>query len=410
MKILIVSQYFWPENFRITDLASGLIEMGHSVDVLTGMPNYPGGKLFDGYKMLSPSYESHAGIRIFRIPLIPRRQGRSLDLAFNYLSFAISGCVFGPLRCGGNYDCILAYEPSPITVGLPAIVLRSVKGAPLLFWVQDLWPESLSATGAITSNWILERVKTLVRFIYSRCDRILVQAEAFKAPIEALGVDSEKLDYFPNSAEALYQPVTLSIDAPEHTLMPDGFRVMFAGNIGAAQDFPTIIKAAELLKSHADIHFIILGSGRKQAWAEAQVEAKGLAGTFHMLGRYPVEAMPRFFSLADAMLVTLKKDLIFERTIPAKVQSYMACARPVLAALDGEGARVITESGAGIACGAENPRELAKAILELYNLPETRRKEMGENGLNYFNANFERTLLLKRLEKMMMTLQRRAAK
>jgi colanic acid biosynthesis glycosyl transferase WcaI len=128
MKVLIVSQYFWPENFRITDLASGLIEMGHSVDVLTGMPNYPGGKLFDGYKMLSPSYESHAGIRIFRIPLIPRRKGRSLDLVFNYLSFAVSGMVLGPLRCREKYDCILVYEPSPITVGLPAIVFKALKG------------------------------------------------------------------------------------------------------------------------------------------------------------------------------------------------------------------------------------------------------------------------------------------
>ncbi len=408
MKILIVTQYFWPENFRITDLAAGLVDRRHDVDVLTGMPNYPGGRLFDGYGVFRPAYESHGGTRIFRIPLVPRRKGRSLDLVMNYLSFAISGMVLGPLRCREKYDCILVYEPSPITVGLPAIVLRSIKGAPLLFWVQDLWPESLSATGAVTSPGILKKVKTLVRFIYAHCDRILVQSEAFKAPIMELGVNAKRLDYFPNSAEALYQPVTLGKNGAERKQMPPGFRVMFAGNIGAAQDFATILDAAERLKKYPDIHFVILGSGRQQAWVKAQIATRGLAKTFHLLGRYPVEAMPRFFSLADAMLVALKKDSIFERTIPAKVQSYMACARPILAALDGEGARVVIESGAGIACGAQNPGALADAVLELYNLPDNRREELGAKGLRYFKMNFERRVLLGRLERMMETVQRRA--
>lgn len=407
MKALIVSQYFWPENFRITDLASGLVEKGHSVDVLTGMPNYPGGNLFAGYRLLSPSYESHAGIRIFRIPLIPRRKGRSLELVMNYLSFAISGMVFGPLRCGANYDCILVYEPSPITVGLPAIVLRGMQDAPLLFWVQDLWPESLSATGAVTSKWILARVKTLVRFIYSRCDRILVQAEAFKAPIMALGVEADRLDYFPNSAEELYKPVTIESDSVELTQMPDGFRVMFAGNIGEAQDFQSIIRAAEILKSYPDIHFVILGSGRKLTWVETQVKKGDLADTFHLLGRHPVESMPRYFSLADAMLVTLKQDPIFERTVPAKVQSYMACAKPIIAALDGEGARVVAAAHAGLTCPAEKPELLADAILKMYRFSRKDRLAMGAAGLSFFKANFERNLLLKKLERMMATTKRR---
>lgn len=407
MKLLIVSQYFWPEDFRITDLAAGLVAMGHSVDVLTGMPNYPGGKLFDGYGILTPAYESHAGIGIFRIPLIPRGKGRSLELVMNFLSFAISGGALGVLRCRGNYDCILVYEPSPITVGLPAIVLRAIKDAPLLFWVQDLWPESLSATGAITSKWIMNLVKTLVRFIYDRCDRILVQSEAFKPPIMALGIESERLDYFPNSAEALYQPVRLGSDATERDKMPEGFRVMFAGNIGEAQDFPTIIKAAECLKAYTDIHFVILGSGRKQSWVESQVSQSGLYHTFHLLGRHPVESMPRYFSLADVMLVTLKRDPIFERTIPAKVQSYMACAKPLIAALDGEGARVVNVAGAGLTCPAEAPEALAEKILQMYRLSEKEREAMGVSGLQFFKSNFERGMLLKKLVRMMTDTKRR---
>ena len=406
MKVLIVTQYFWPENFRITDLAAGLVEMGHEIDVLTGMPNYPGGKLFAGYKILSPSFEIYMGIRIFRVPLVPRRKGRNFELVVNYFSFAISGMVLGPLRCPQEYDCILVYEPSPITVGLPAIVLRVLKGVPIFFWVQDLWPESLSATGAIKSKWILDRVKTLVRFIYDRSDRILVQSEAFKPSIIALGTAAEKLDYFPNSAELLYRPVTLESSAVENKKMPTGFRVMFAGNIGAAQDFPTIIRAAELLKSYNDIHFVILGSGRKLSWVEEQVDTKGLKNTFHLLGRHPVESMPRYFSCADAMLVTLRKDPIFKRTIPAKVQSYMACGKPVIAALDGEGARVVLVAEAGLVCPAESPEALSEKIVEMYRLPASSRDKMGASGLRYFKSNFERNLLLEKLEHMMSQIKR----
>ena len=401
MKILILSQYFWPENFRINDIATGLATMGHDVDVLTGMPNYPGGRWFHGYGPVTPHREYYKGIRIMRVPLIPRGKGRGWQLALNYLSFALSGSILGPLRCRGKYDRILVYEPSPITVGLPAMVLRAFTGVPVLFWVQDLWPESLSATGAVTSKWILDRVETLVRFIYSRCDRILVQSEAFKPPIISLGVAPDRLTYFPNSAEDFYQPVTLEADAVEWEKMPPGFRIMFAGNIGTAQDFPTILKTAALLKEYTDIHFVVLGDGRMYSWVKSQISELGLSGNFHLLGRYPAETMPRFFSLADAMLVTLKKDPIFELTIPAKVQSYMACARPIIAGLDGEGARVVTESGAGISCRAESPEQLAKAILTIYNAPENMRDKMGQDGRKYFEAHFERKRLLKKLDQLM---------
>ncbi len=398
MKLLIVTQYFWPENFRINDLVLGLIERGHEVRVLTGVPNYPGGQIFTGYSLFKPFKETYEDdILVFRVPLIPRGNGTRLRLIFNYLSFVISACLLGPLRRLGSIDLIFIYEPSPITVCLPALLLKKLKSAPVMFWMQDLWPESLSATGAVRSKKILKIVDILVRFIYRGCDLILVQSRAFFEPIKRQGGDPDRTLYFPNSAEELYQPVILEKDAPERAVMPKGFCVTFAGNIGAAQDFGTILNAAELLKDHTEINWVIIGDGRMFPWVKSQVIKRNLMQTVHLLGRYPVEAMPRFFALSDALLVTLKKEPIFSLTIPSKIQSYLACGKPVIAALDGEGAKVIEEAGAGMTCPAENPQALAEAVLKLYNMSEKKREDLGQKGREYFEQHFEREMLLDHL-------------
>ena len=398
MKILIVTQYFWPESFRINDLAAGLVERGHRVTVLTGIPNYPGGKAFDGYGYSGPMREVYCGVQVMRVPMMPRGNGSGFRLALNYLSFALLATLLAPLRCKGGYDCILVYEPSPITVGIPAVLMRWLKRAPLLFWVQDLWPESLSATGAIKSGWILRSVETLVRFLYRHSDRILIQSRAFAAPIVALGGDPGRIRYFPNSAESFYRPeVRIPNAAPDEDL-PAGFRVMFAGNIGAAQDFETILAAATLLKEQTSIHWLVLGDGRLRTWVAAEIEARGLQATVHLLGRHPPQAMPAFFAQADVMLMTLKKEPIFAFTLPAKVQSYLACAKPIIAALDGEGARVVNESGAGVAVPAEDPAALANAVLGLAGIGTAELQAMGVKGRHYFEQHFEREMLLSKLE------------
>jgi glycosyltransferase involved in cell wall biosynthesis len=267
-----------------------------------------------------------------------------------------------------------------------------------MFWMQDLWPESLSATGAVRSKEILKIVDILVRFIYRRCDRILIQSRLFFEPINHQHGAPNRILYFPNSAEELYRPVILEKDAYERAIMPEGFCVTFAGNIGAAQDFGTILKAAELLKGYTEINWVIIGDGRMFPWVQNQVIKRGLNETVYLLGRYPAETMPRFFALSDVLLVTLKKEPIFALTIPSKVQSYLACAKPIVAALDGEGAKVIEEAGAGMACPAENPKALAKTVLKFYNMSETDQKEMGNKGREYFEKHFEREILLDRLE------------
>jgi colanic acid biosynthesis glycosyl transferase WcaI len=398
MRILIVTQYFWPEDFRINDLALGLRERGHEVTVYTGKPNYPGGRFFSGYGFFGRTVEDHHGMRVIRVPLIPRGDGGLFRLALNYLSFAALASLLAPFRCPGAYDLILVYEPSPVTIGLPAVVLRWLKRAPMLFWVQDLWPETLSATGAARSRWVLGLVDRLVRFIYRRCDLVLAQSQAFTPYLQAQDVPAERIRYFPNSAEALYQPVVVEPQAAERGLMPQGFRVMFAGNIGAAQDFETIVTAADRLRNEKDIHWIIVGDGRLQRWVEQEIEHRGLRGTVHLLGRHPVQSMPRFFALADVMLVTLKDDPIFALTIPSKVQSYLACGRPILAALDGESARVIREADAGLAVKASDAAALADAVLRLHRMPAQEREAMGQRGRDYFAQHFERSLLITQLE------------
>lgn len=398
MKVLIVSQYFWPEAFRINDLAEGLVERGHEVTVLTGIPNYPDGNFFKGYGFFKKVRENYKGIKVIRAPLIPRGDGGGKQLALNYLSFAFLASIFAPIACRGKFDLIFVCQLSPVTVGIPAIVLKKFKNLPIIFWIQDLWPESLSATGAIKSEKILNGVNKLVRFIYRYCDKILIQSPAFAPLIENQGVNPERITYFPNSVEKLYAPMERQYGLDGISDLPSGFLVMFAGNIGMAQDFPTILAAADKLRGYHDIHWVVLGDGRARALVEMEISKLGLSEKVHLLGRLPMKSMPYYFSMADAMLVTLRKEPIFSLTIPSKIQSYMACGRPILAALDGEGGRVINESGSGFSSPAEDADALAKSVLTMYRMPKEEREAMGKRGQQYCDENFEREMLLDRLE------------
>lgn len=397
MKILIVSQYFWPENFRINDLAVGLVERGHEVTVLTGIPNYPGGQFFSGYGFFKKTQEEYKGVRILRVPLLPRGSGSGVRLALNYLSFALSACLFAPFLCQGKFDLIFVCQLSPVTVGLPALLLKRLKKVPILFWILDLWPESLTATGAIRSPKLLALVERLVRFTYHGCDKIVVASKGFLPSVTAKGFALERTDYFPNWYEPEYRS-QIEAEGITPPTLPSDFRIMFAGNIGVAQDFGNILAAAERLKSYPDIHWLILGDGRQYEWVKEQVQRRGLADKVHLLGRHAPEAMSGYFTQADAMLVTLKRDPVFALTIPGKIQSYMACARPIIAALDGEGGRLIAESGAGLSSPAEDADALATSVLTMYRMPEEEREAMGRRGKEYCEKNFEREMLIDRLE------------
>lgn len=396
MKLLIISQYFWPENFRINDLAQALKTRGHEVTVLTGIPNYPAGQFFKGYGFFGRARETWRGVEIVRSSLWPRGRGGGVRLGLNYLSFAWFASIVARFRLHGSFDAIFVFEVSPITVGIPAIVASRRFNAPILFWVLDLWPESLIAAGGVRSPWMLRAVDCLVKWIYRNCSRVLVQSHAFVPEIARHGVPDSRILYFPSWGESLFQPLQQA-DSTLLPSLPEGFKVLFAGNIGEAQDLPAVLKTAELLREHADIHWLIVGDGRIAAWAKEEALRRGLSQV-HFLGRHPLESMPHFYAAADALLLPLKREPIFALTIPGKLQSYLACARPILAMLDGEGARIVRESGAGFACPAGDAVGLAAQVKKLAAMPDAERQAMGLNGRNYYEANFDRTRLFDQLE------------
>lgn len=402
MNILVVTQYFHPEPFRINDLVAGLCQRGHDVTVLTGMPNYPDGRFYPGYSWHGPAVDSYAGARVVRVPLISRGRAKNWRLALNYLSFALFASLLGPLRCRGGYDLVFAFQPSPVSVGLPALLLGWIKKVPVILWIQDLWPDTLAAVGqGRTANRI---GGWLADFIHRRCDLLLIQSQAFASRLAARGIMQTSVRYLPNWAEDLYASA-VSVRADSRLAGLQGFKILFAGNLGSAQSLETILDAAERLKERRNIRWLFVGDGLMRSWIERQVQLRGLLETVFLFGRHPVESMPAFFAGADALLVTLRAEPVFALTIPSKLQSYLAAGRPVLGALDGEGARIIADARAGLAAAAEDAIELASCAERLAALPESQRMEMGQQGRTYFAKHFSRDLLLGQLETWMQELK-----
>mgnify|MGYP003706067289 CR=1 FL=1 len=397
MKILIVSQYFWPENFRINDLTQELVQRGHSVTVLTGIPNYPAGTVFEEYRKTPKAFEYYSGARVLRVPMVARGNG-AMRLFLNYLSFVFGACLYGPWRLRGQQvDVIFVFEPSPVTVGLPAILLGRIKRAPVVFWALDLWPETLAAIGVVRSPMVLGWVGHLVRFIYERCTLVLGQSRGFLPKIAKYCSDAKKIRYFPGWAEEIFNEAVL-VPAPEVPLQKGVFNVLFAGNIGEAQDLPAVLNAAESLRHNNAIRWLIVGDGRRSDWLYEEVARRGLQSNVLLLGRFPLERMPSFYAHADALLVSLKKDPVFSLTIPGKVQSYLMAGVPILGMLDGEGAQVITDSNAGLVCAAGNSGGLTSAVLEMFAMSVDQRKQLGVNGRDYAQKEFGRGLLMDQLE------------
>ena len=397
MQILIVTQYFWPENFRINDLVKELVQRGHNVTVLTGIPNYPDGTVFDTYRQSPKAFAHYNGAKVWRIPMRARGRG-AMSLFLNYLSFVIGACLFGPLRLRGQKaDVVFVFEPSPVTVGLPALLFGRIKSAPVVFWALDLWPETLEAIGAVRSPTLLGWIGYMVKFIYERCTLVLGQSKSFLTSIAKYCSDTDKIRYFPSWAEEVFNEPSI-VPAPELEEREGLFSVLFAGNIGEAQDLPAVLDSAELVKHNTAIRWIIVGDGRKSGWLKKEVKRRGLQASVLLLGRFSVDRMPSFYMHADSLLVSLKKDPIFSMTIPGKVQSYLMAGIPLLGMLDGEGAKVITETNAGLVCPAGDASGLAEAVLKMVAMSAEERRQLGLNGRAYAQKEFGRDLLMDRLE------------
>lgn len=400
MKILVVTQYFWPENFKINDIVTDLSLRGHQVTVLTGIPNYPEGEVYRDFKEAPHNFKKFSNANIIRVPMLARGKS-SFRLILNYFTFALSASLLGVLKLRKQeIDVIFVFEPSPITVGLPSSLLRWLKKAPVVFWVQDLWPETLQAVGIVRSQLLLRIIGSLVSFIYKRCDLILAQSKSFIPQIQKYAEKLTPVVYLPNWAEKGFD-VSDAVPAAEVPLQPGSFDVMFAGNIGEAQDFPAILAAAEILKLQSHIRWLIVGDGRMAGWVANEIRSRNLQNCVLMLGRHPVERMPSFFKHAKALLVSLKDEPIFSMTIPGKLQSYLAAGNPILIMLNGEGARVINESASGLTCPAGDAQALADSVLKLSAMSTEEREKMGRKGLEYSKREFDRSNLIAKLEQML---------
>jgi colanic acid biosynthesis glycosyl transferase WcaI len=399
VRVTLVSQYFWPENMKINDLVLEWKNRGWELEVLTGLPNYPKGKIFDGYRSLLPKREVWQGISVFRVPLTPRLNSNFFFLTLNYLSFLLTALFCFPFAFDRKTDFIFAMQFSPITSVIPAIFLKKIFRKPAVIWVQDIWPDSLVATNTVKDGRLLKLFTKICAWIYSRFDLVMVQSAAFEEILAEMGIPREKICYFPNWAEDIYKPIPLAQCTEYAKEFPHGFNILYAGNIGKAQAFETIIDAAQQLKEHRDINWIVIGDGRGKREAEDQIAAMGLSDRFYFLGTRPPEKMPYYLAVADAAIVTLRKHPTMAATIPNRIQSFLATGCPIVAAVDGEAARVILESSAGHVAPAENAQALAHCVLKLYKLDESDRVNMGISGRNFYLQVFDKTQVLNSFSK-----------
>lgn len=392
MKMLLVSQYFWPESFSINTLASSLSDQGVDVTVLTGKPNYPEGKIFTGYAAMGHAEEVYGDIRVLRVPLFPRGHKSAFRLALNYFSFIFSSALWGSwMLRGSKPDVVFVYAPSPLLQALPALFLARLKSCPMVLWVQDLWPDSLEATGYVRNRLVLSMIGWVVRFIYRRTDLILISSQPFAEPITRLAPRS-RIVYYPNSVDEVFRNPDAGL-RPSLPALDEGFSVVFAGNVGAAQAINVIVEAATQLVAHREIRFVILGSGSQLEWVSQQVRERGL-NNLNIAGRFPVDAMPHLLSKASVLLVTLADWPIFAATVPNKIQAYLAVGRPIVACLNGEGARLVKEAGAGFSVPAEDGHGLADAILKLYRMLPEERERLGANGQLFYKRQFDHEKLV----------------
>lgn len=383
-RVLIITQNFYPENFKSNDIAFELARKGYIVDALVGIPNYPIGKYFKGYGIFSKRIEKINGVNVYRVLQIPRGKNNRLLLTLNYLSFVVFCCfwifIFSIYK---KYDLIFVQGTSPITQALPGVLLKKLKNVPLYFWVLDLWPDSLKSAGNISNKAIISFFESITKIIYNNSEKILISSKSFKDSIIQKGNYSEKIVYFPNWAEDIF---INSKQVNRHNF-PDGFKIMFAGNIGEAQDFESILNAALITKEHSNIKWLIVGDGRKKEWATEFVKNNDLSETVFFFGKHPIELMPSFYEQADAMLVTLKDNELFNITVPARLQTYMASAKPILGMINGETAFIIRDSDCGYVVNSGDYFGLVEHIKKIIQNPEPFTK-LGLNGHNYFLKYF----------------------
>lgn len=391
MKIILVCQYFYPEQFRVNDICFELVREGHEVTVLTGLPNYPSGVVDKKYKFFKNRNETINGVKVKRSWLLGRGK-KTKKLALNYISFAISSTIKA-FFIKKDFDVILVYQLSPITMALPGILLKKLTKKTLILYCHDLWPDSIASAGISSNSSIYKMLLKLSKWIYKKADEIFVSSKLFEEYFnKTLGI-TNNITHLPVYAENLFENINSKRN------YDDTINLVFAGNIGEMQSVETIIYAANDLKMEENIKFHIIGDGSSRKKCEELAYALKLNNVI-FYGQYPITEMPKFYEMADAFLITLKANKVISYTLPNKVQSYMAAGKPIIAAIDGETAVVINESNCGLCASAENYKELANNIRKFVS-EKDKQSMYGINARQYYDNNFSKKMYLERLNNLL---------
>lgn len=393
--ILVISQYFYPEQFRINDICREWVKRGYRITVLTGIPNYPQGEFYPGYGYNLKRTESWEGINIIRLPIKPRKTG-IVNLARNYLSFVAEGSKWirkSDLRA----DEVFIYEVSPMTQALVGVRYAKKHRVKCNIYVTDLWPENVEIVLGVHNRLFLDLIGTMVDYIYKRCDHIFTSSRSFIGKIADRGVEKNKLIFWPQYAEEFYEKVSRKniLDIPN-----DGIaNLTFAGNIGKAQGLDVLVGAAAILKKqNIYVRFNIIGNGRYEGELKRHIRVEKVSDYFNFIPRQPAEKIPEYFAWSDAALITLSKSEVFSMTIPAKTQSCLACGMPIIVSADGEVQEIINEASCGFCSESEDANGLANSIKQLLALDEEGRKRLSENALKYYKNHFDKTVLMNEME------------
>ena len=395
--ILVISQYFYPEQFRINDICTEWVKKGYKVTVVTGIPNYPQGKYYEGFGLFKKRRELYNGVEIIRIPLIPRGNS-SIMLALNYLSFVVSGLfwnVFTKIKA----DNVFIFEVSPMTQALPGVWYAKKRKIPCYLYVQDLWPENVEIITGIKNPTIIGAIGKMVDYIYERCTTIFTTSKSFVNSIEDRGVPRSKVKYWPQYAEDFYLPLQGSI---VEEIPNDGvFNITFTGNIGAAQGLDILPQTAALLKGkklNKNIRFNIVGDGRYKETLVDLVNKKEVSDMFNFIPKQPATRIPELLAASDAAFLCLTNSPLFSMTIPAKLQSYMACGVPTIVSANGEASSIINEANAGYSSPAGDAEKLSEIIIDLTRVSEGQLKHLGLNARKYYDAHFQKQALLNEMD------------
>lgn len=398
-RVLIVCQHFWPENFRINDIAEFLTEKNCEVDVLCGIPNYPKGQFFPGYGLFRRRREQKGDITIMRALEIPRGSNTSPRILINYLSYPFFSLFHIPFLLTKKYDRILIYQLSPVLMAISGIILGKLKRTETILYVLDMWPENLFSVLDIKNKFLRSFITKVSHWHYKKVDKLMVLSEKMKTRLSEVTKKPEgKITVLPQTCEKIYEQVIH--DKKLATRFKNNFTIVFTGNISPAQSFETIIGAAAILKKDGltNIKWVIVGDGMSRKQVEADIRKQGLSDQFTFEGQHPIEEMPKYIGIADVLVGCLSKSDLLEATIPAKVMSYIASGKPMVLAMDGEVQTLVNDTiGCGLASPTEDASSLAGNIRQIYNLSEKQRQAMGARGQKYHFKHFERNLVLNKL-------------